>query len=430
MSEPEAVRRAALVVSTVVAASVFGETPSALAGDAVMGMAGPYGERLQYDERGLTLTFPQQEVTLRIGGRLQIDAGAAGLSRSGLPGAFPDDIAVRRAWIEPRMTIGTDWIVAFQYDLNDPTMPIKDAFVAWKGLPDTILTLGNMKVPFSLDWLQSNNDTLFAERSLANALVPDRRFGFAMGRHGEAWTAVAGVFGNAASNGVTGDGVAVAGRVTYAPILGERETLHIGLAGIHRSRSRTDDDFGFSSTAEAFLFGRPFVDTSTIPEVTSASRLGAEAAYRNGPFLVQAEYIRVDVQRSYGLPSLGFQGGYVEGSVVLNGSGRDYALTPGGGTAYAVFKGVAVPEGHRVSRGGTGVFELSARFSGIDLDDRGFRGGSERDTTVGLSWYPEVNIRLIANYVHGRVRPGDADRDLGTRPFSVDTFVARAQFYW
>lgn len=417
--------RAALVVAALSAGA-----PGALAGDAIEGMAGPFGERLRYDEKGLTLSFPEQEARLQIGGRLQVDAGAVGLSRSGLPEAFPDNVAVRRAWIEPTLTIGKDLVVAFGYDFNDPMLPVKDAFVAWKGLPDTILTLGNMKVPFSLEWLQSSNDTLFAERSLANALVPERRFGFAAGHHGAAWTAVAGVFGNAASNGVTGDGVAAAARITYAPLMEESETLHLGLAGIHRARSRNDDDFGFSTRAEAFLFGRPFVDTGTIPEVSSASRLGTEIAYRNGPFLVQAEYIRADVERSNGLPALGFQGGYVEGSVVLNGRGRDYALTPRGGTTYAVFKGVEVPEGQRVSRGGTGVFELSARFSAIDLDERTLGGGSERDVSVGLSWYPEPNLRFIANYVRGRVRPGDEQEDLGGRPFSVDTFVARAQLYW
>nr|WP_137830214.1 porin [Methylobacterium sp. L1A1] len=399
--------------------------------DAAEGVVGPYGERLRYDNKGLTLTFPEEAVKLQIGGRLHVDAGAAGLSRSGLPGAFPDNVAVRRAWIEPTLTIGKDWVIAFQYDFDDPMLPINDAFVAWKGLPDTILTLGNMKVPFSLEWLQSNNDTLFTERSLANALVPERRFGLAVGHHGLAWTAVAGVFGNAASNGVTGDGVAAVGRATWAPVMEERETLHLGVAGIYRSRSRGDADFGFSSQAEAFLFGRPFVDTGDLPGVASVSRLGAELAYRNGPFLVQAEYIRADVERFGGLPGFGFQGGYVEGSIVLNGEGRAYALTPQGGTTYATFMGVKVRDDRRVTRGGIGVFEIAARLSAIDLDDRRLRGGTERDVTLGLNWYPEPNLRFVADYIHGRVRPGAAQSDaLGSAPFSVDTFIGRMQLYW
>ena len=417
------------------AASLAFATPAS-AGDTVFeGVAGPYGERLRYDAKGLTFTFPDPEVTLNIGGRLHLDAGAAGFNRPGLPEAFPDNVAVRRAWIESMLTIGRDWVVAFQYDFSDPVLPINDAFVAWKGLPDTILTLGNMKVPFSLEWLQSNNDTLFTERSLGNAFVPDRRFGFAVGHHGQVWTAVAGLFGNAASHGIGGDGVAVAGRATLAPILEERETLHFGLAGIYRRRSRSDGNFSFSTQAEASLFARPFADTGDLPDVARVSRLGAEVAYRNGPFLVQAEYIRAEIERFAGpggsSPAQAFQGGYVEAALVLNGEGRRYALTPNGGTTYATFKGVAVPEGKRVSRGGIGVFELAARLSAIDLNARGFRGGTEQDVTLGLNWYPEPNLRLIANYVHGRVRPSETQSDvLGRAPFSVDTAITRLQIYW
>lgn len=405
-------------------------SPGALAGDAIEASVGPYGERLRYDEKGLTLTVPEPAVKLAIGGRLQVDAGAAGFGRPDLPEAFPDNVAVRRAWIEPTLTIGKEWVIAFQYDFNDPVLPINDALVSWKGLPDTVVTIGNMKMPFSLEWLQNNTGTLFAERSLANALVPERRFGMAVGHHGQAWTAVLGVFGNAAGNGITGDGLAAAGRATYAPILEERETLHFGLAAIRRERSRGDDRFGLSVQAEAFLFGRPFVDTGTIPDVSHVSRLGAEVAYRAGPFLVQAEYIRTEVERFGGGPSLGFQGGYLEGSLVLNGAGRAYALTPDASTAYAVFEPVGVPEGRRVSRGGAGIFELSARYSFVDLDDRNLRGGSERDVSVGLSWYPEPNLRFIANYVRGRVLPGVGQEELGTRAFTVDAFIARAQISW
>ena len=419
----------ALVVLTLAA------SPAGAAEDAIEGMAGPAGERLRYDAKGLTFTVPEPEMKLQIGGRLHLDAGAASFSRPGLAAAFPDSVAVRRSWIEPTLTIGKDWVVAFQYDFSDPVLPINDAFVAWTGLPDTILTLGNMKVPLSLEWLQSNNDTLFAERSLANAFVPDRRFGFAIGHHGQAWTAVASVFGDAASNGITGDGVAAAGRATVAPILEERETLHFGLAGVFQSRSRADGAFGFSTAPETFLFTRPFVDTGDLPDVARVSRVGAEFAYRNGPVLVQAEYIHAAIDRFGGpggaVPGLNFQGGYVEAGWVLNGAGRAYALAPNGGTTYAIFRGVQPRDDQRVSRGGIGVFELSARYSAIELNARGVRGGAERDVSLGLSWYPEPNLRLIANVIHGRVQPGAAQSDArGTAPFSVDTVLGRLQIYW
>ncbi|MCZ2982729.1 hypothetical protein NYY70_21355, partial [Acinetobacter baumannii] len=72
-------RAPALLLLSLAAAS-----PADAADDAIEGMAGPYGERLRYDAKGLTLSFPEPEVKLQIGGRLHIDAGAARFSRPGL----------------------------------------------------------------------------------------------------------------------------------------------------------------------------------------------------------------------------------------------------------------------------------------------------------------------------------------------------------
>ena len=134
-------------------------------------------------------------------------------------------------------------------------------------------------------------------------------------------------------------------------------------------------------------------------------RIGLEAAYRDGPFLVQAEYIRTEVERFGGARTVGFQGGYVQASLILNGKGRAYKLAPDYGATYAIFSGVQVAEADRVSRGGIGVFELGTRFSAIDLDDAGIRGGIERDVTVALQeWEPRIDVVSV------RARPDPGDR--------------------
>ncbi|WP_251982475.1 hypothetical protein [Methylobacterium sp. B1] len=63
--------------------------PAGAGEDAFEGMAGPYGERLRVDAKGLTLTFPAPDVKLQIGGRLHIDGGAAGFSRPGPARGLP-----------------------------------------------------------------------------------------------------------------------------------------------------------------------------------------------------------------------------------------------------------------------------------------------------------------------------------------------------
>lgn len=400
---------------------------------ALTGAPGPAGETLNIGEKGITLAYPDDAATLRIGGRLHLDAGAASVRQPGFGEPLADNIGVRRSWIESYLTIGKTLELAFQYDLADAEMPINDALVAFHAPRDVLVSIGNMKEPFSLDQLIGNNNTLFTERSLADAFAPARNFGGAIGTHGKDsqgkdWTAVASVFGGNVNTGIGQQGVAATGRLTYAPIHEKEEVLHFGLAGSYRSLSRASDDLSFSSRAEASLLRQSFVDTDTIEGASTVARLGLEAAYQTGPFLIQAEYIDTRVTRFDGRPSLGFRGGYVQASMILNGmQARSYKLSPDYGATYAIFSGVVVPEADRISRGGFGVFELGARFSAIDLQDRDITGGIARDVTVGLNWYPDRNVRIMANYIRSHTSPSAI---AGFRTIDADTVIGRFQVYW
>ena len=250
-----------------------------------------------------------------------------------------------------------------------------------------------------------------------------------MGANGERWTLAAGVFGGNANTGITDNGVAGTARATYAPILGRDEVLHLGIAGSYRSLDRDSLSLSFSSRPEAYLFStsKDLVNTRTIAGASAVERVGLEAAYQYGPFRVQAEYILTHVDRFDGRASASFQGGYVEAGWVLNGRGRPYRLKPVYGAEYAVFSGVDVGDGQRVTHGGYGVFELGARFSAIDLADRTIQGGIERDVTVGLNWYPDRNVRIMADYVRAHAGPS---AQLGGRAVDADIFIGRFQLYW
>ncbi|MFD1302706.1 OprO/OprP family phosphate-selective porin [Methylobacterium marchantiae] len=395
---------------------------------AATGMPGPYGERLTIDDKGITLRFPDDAATLRIGGRLHLDFGAAGIRQSGFDDPFSDNFAVRRSWIETSLSLGKDVGIGFQYDFADPTTPINDAVIVYRGVPDMLFSVGNQREPFGLDQLASNNSILFTERALSDAFVPARNVGFAVGRHGKDWSIVTGIFGGNANTGIGSEGIASTSRVTYAPIDDDKQTLHLGLAGSFRSLHRNENPLSLSSRSEAFLFTRSFVDTDDLRDAASIARIGAELAYRSGPLLVSAEFTRTDIGRFGAGQPLHFQGGYVQASWVLNGDNRAYRMAPDfNGTSYAVFGGVKVAEAQRITRGGIGVFELGLRFSAIDLDDGEVRGGIEQDGTVGLSWYPDTNIRIIADYVRSHTSPSALRNG---RTIDADTFIGRFQLYW
>lgn len=397
--------------------------------DGVTGAPGPNGETLTIDSKGITLQYPDDVARLRIGGRLQLDFGAVGVRPRDFGTAFDDTLTVRRSWIESYLTLGNVIELAFQYDFADAMRPINDAVIAYHGLDPFIVSVGNFKEPFSLNQLISDNNTLFTERSLADAFAPARSFGGAVGANGERWTLVAGVYGGNANTGITDNGVAGTARATYAPILKPDEVLHLGVAGSYRSLDRDGTALSFANRPEAYLFStsKQLVNTRTITDAAAVERVGFEAAYQSGPVRLQAEYILTNVERSGSQPGLSFQGGYVEAGWVLNGKGRPYRLKPVYGSEYAVFTGVEVEEGQRVARGGIGVFELGARFSAIDLADRTVRGGIERDVTLGLNWYPEKNVKVMADYVRAHAQPSV---QLGGRTVDADIFIGRFQLYW
>ena len=62
------------------------------------------------------------------------------------------------------------------------------------------------------------------------------------------------------------------------------------------------------------------------------------------------------------------------------------------------------------------------------LRDKLTFGGSEDDVTAGINWYPDRNIRVMADYVHADVDPPAAA--LKTAKANSDAFIGRIQFAW
>jgi phosphate-selective porin OprO/OprP len=123
------------------------------------------------DEHGLTVRSPDDSVNFHLGGRLHTDFGSGG--SPAVRDEFPDKVAVRRLWIEPKLTINKDLIFNLQYDpTNEPT-PINNLLLSYKGFGAFTLTGGNFKEPFSLDWLTSNNDIMFMEPRSRTPSYPD-----------------------------------------------------------------------------------------------------------------------------------------------------------------------------------------------------------------------------------------------------------------
>ena len=291
---------------------------------------------------------------------------------------FDSRFLVHRAQLGLEAKFNDDWSAKIVYDFATGGS-LKDAYLRFKGWKVGTLTIGQSKVPFGLEQLVSTNDITFFERSLpSEAFGLSRRKGFAFDNKGAKHTFSAMVFGSSVGGN---EASGAAARITFAPINHDDSLLHFGLAA---TSERTHGDFSFSARPEALPSDPKLVRTGTITDVSRVNRLGLEAAWKRGPFSVQSELLRAHLSRDNGQPDLGFHGWYVGGSWVLTGESRGYKD--------GAFKGI-------VPARPSGAWELTARYSRVDLNDAPVTGGSEHNLTFGVNWYANKNARVMLNYI-------------------------------
>ncbi len=204
----------------------------------------------------------------------------------------------------------------------------------------------------------------------------------------------------------TGATLRLAGR----PIATEDVDLHLGFSAsdaFRIQRTATGQTLTVQDRPELRVDNNRLVSTGAL-NARSAYTYGPEFAFRYRNFMVQGEYIRIGVDRTNGgasvpSPGLEFDGGYVEGSWVITGEPRRYGKNEG------AFNNPKVAHPLSSDGGGIGAFELVARYSHINLNDKvtrgvaaattgGVYGGEQNVYAVGVNWYPNDFLRVMLDY--------------------------------
>ena len=134
-----------------------------------------------------------------------------------------------------------------------------------------------------------------------------------------------------------------------------------------------------------------FVDTGTLDEVDDISTYGLEAAWVLGPWSVQGEWLQQSVSRKESsLDEPDLSGWYLYGSWFITGETRAYKSGMFGRTK------------------ATNAWEIAVRYSTLDLEDSGIRGGEEENWTFGVNYYVTPYMRFQLNYVMADADPAAA----------------------
>jgi phosphate-selective porin OprO/OprP len=346
-------------------------------------------------KEGLRFETPDKNFSLKLGGRIYNDWAwmSQDSNVEAAVGDLVDGTEFRTTRLYTSGTINGNVDYKAQFDFSTASNEFKDVYFGIRDLPFGYLKMGHFKEPFGLEELTSSRFVTFMERSLANTFAPGRNTGFALSStvcdNRATWAA--GVFRNTDGWGEdqTEGGYNATGRVTALPWYEDEgaSLLHLGAA----CSIRNPDTARYRSRPEAHL-AQYFVDTTSLA-TDEAGVVGIESALVCGPFSLQGEYMMADVDGKDGASSPTFDGFYVQGSYFLTGEHRKYKASSG------AFDRVKPRENYSYKDGGSGAWEVAARYSQIDLDDGSVTGGELKDVTVGLNWYLNPNMRIMWDYI-------------------------------
>ncbi len=174
---------------------------------------------------------------------------------------------------------------------------------------------------------------------------------------------------------------------------GGRRLVHLGAWGAYGEAQEGSDQ----TRSRPEVYEAPFfVDTEPFPADHSVA-VGFELGAVEGPVTLAAEYTRIQSTA----PQVGdphFWAYYVQASWAITGETRPY------GHLCGCFGELQPSAPFSFKHGGTGAFEVGARYSNIDLTSGAIDGGKFDRWSGALSWFPTGQWRLEFNYGYGRLQ--------------------------
>lgn len=283
------------------------------------------------------------------------------------------------------------------------TASVVDAYIDVALLAGAQLRLGKFKAPVGYERLISSAAMPFVERAYPTELAPNRELGIEL--RGDAFDRRLGyelALGNGTPDGRDSDPTNADGhldtslRLLFRPFDG----AGVGLAGStgHHDGSGNAALPRYRSPGQVTIFQ---YGTGTAADGRH-TRLSPQAWLYRGPLGLSAERIDSIAELSAGgsRSRLHHRAWAFSASWVLSGEPAGVASE-------------RIPQ-HPVGRGGTGAWEVLARYTGVSFDDASFQGYADpaeavrgaRSTVLGLNWSPTATLKLALNLSHTDFRGG------------------------
>lgn len=350
-------------------------------------------------------------------GRLQLDTNNISRPEGNSAPTLGWSADVRRAYLGVDGALGGGFGYRLEVDFASGNAQFTDAWMTYENGPLT-LTLGHHRIT-TLEDMTSDLDTSFLERAAyTQAFGIERRLGFSAEYSKGAFQISTGIFSDdleTLGSGITSNAFSLDTRIVAMPKLGETQ-LHFGGSVHYRELNDVATAVRYRARPAARTTDMRFVDTGAF-SATGETGYGLEFALVRGPIHVATEAFWQKVARP-GLADPTFFGGYGEiGYVIAGAKGRPYR-----DGAFGTMKPT-----RGIDKGGSGAWQINARYDWLDLNDTGVIGGKQRTYGASLVWVPIEHIKFLANYQ--RVEVSDTPVLAGSQnAYGVDVFGLRAQY--
>ena len=319
------------------------------------------------------------------------------------------------------------------FKAGSSTVEVNDAYITYagfKGLGENFqVSIGKVNPSFCLENASSSKWLPFLERSIATtAFTPDPGLGVSVNKWQKDYsinvtlTQPKPTDQTTDENGKTtqhSDRLQINTRLTKAHFFDDHKFLQLGFSGHIKDDGHTGIEFSTSPEANSRYATNMLLNTTNNNKTTNKKikakshyTVGLELIGQDGPLTGQAEGLLTKVKRDkiQSTQNLNFKSYYANINYVLTGESRIFKESQG-------TLGQVIPDGEH------GAWEVSGRYSFLNLNDKDIVGGADHSIGAAITWYANNNVAITGEYLKHY-----AKKSVTLEKLHFDTIGARLQF--
>ncbi|MGV8918567.1 MAG: OprO/OprP family phosphate-selective porin [Pseudomonas sp.] len=350
---------------------------------------------------GLEIATVDDQFSFQLGGRIQADFDQFNGVYSG-NGKSADSAYFRRARLELSGKAYGVWGYDLSLKLEESDSLIDEAYISYLGFEPLTFKVGRFDPDFGLENATSSKWITSIERSQLTELAGwanehDEGMGLQVRGTADMFYGSASLIrpaSNEDENGRNSNNLNLRG--VFAPMAAAGDVLHFGVNYAYRGADESDGRIrtrmGVRGVSENGNGNRPDLAPKVAGAFDGDKALGLEFAYAAGPFSLQSEYLRREIEaKSQSVRNNRHVSGYYgQVAYTLTGEARGYKLNGG------KFDRIK-PEDKQL-----GAWELFYRYDRANVDERDFLDDSAKVQTVGVNWYANDAVKVSANYLKAK----------------------------